>query len=65
MVPSDRVAEETSRIAIERDPENAKPYVILGTALAQLGHLKEAKAVFGGCAVRAKRGDKSPCHQFK
>ncbi len=47
--------------AIERDPEDAEPYLFLGTALQSTGKWKEGVDAYSRCVHTAKRGPVAEC----
>jgi tetratricopeptide (TPR) repeat protein len=51
--------------AVNAEPDDATAYVYWGTALMELGKRTEAKAIFGRCVERAKKGPVYECKQFK
>ena len=47
--------------AIERDPEDAYPYLYLGSALQSTGRWKEGIAAYSKCVHTAKKGPVAEC----
>jgi tetratricopeptide (TPR) repeat protein len=50
-----------ARAALALDPGDAQIYLLLGSALQELGQWDRAAGVFADCARRARRGPKSEC----
>lgn len=47
--------------AVDRDPGQADNYLLLGSALQEIGQWDRAATVFAVCAERARRGPRSEC----
>lgn len=50
-----------ARAAIEADPDDALPYLYLGSALQDMGRWKDAMGVYDACVKRATRGMVDEC----
>jgi hypothetical protein len=50
-----------ARAAVDRDPGQADNYLLLGSAMQELGQWDRAATVFAVCAERARRGPRSEC----
>jgi len=50
-----------ARAAIERDPEDAMPYLLLGSALQSTGKWKEGIEAYSKCVHTAKKGPVHEC----
>jgi hypothetical protein len=50
-----------ARAAIEADPDDALPYLYLGSALQDMGRWKDAMAAYDSCVKRATRGMIDEC----
>jgi hypothetical protein len=53
-----------ARQAVEKNPLDAEPYVLLAAGLQDLGAWSEARQVFAACRRKAKRGPSSTCQYF-
>jgi len=53
-----------ARAAIASDPLDARPYVLLGAGLQDLGEFAAARDVFQDCARTATRGPQTACRYF-
>jgi hypothetical protein len=54
-------AMETASAALEADPTDAMPYLVLGSALQDAGHWKEAHRAYELCVKNATKGMVSEC----
>lgn len=54
-------AMETASAALEADPTDAMPYLVLGSALQDAGHWKEAHHAYELCAKNATKGMVDEC----
>jgi hypothetical protein len=54
-------AASLARAAIALDPADAENYLLLGSALQEMGQWERATEVFADCARRAKRGPRGEC----
>jgi Flp pilus assembly protein TadD len=50
-----------ARAAVALDPGDANNYLLLGSALQEMGQWERATNVFADCAQRARRGPRSEC----
>lgn len=53
-----------ARIAVEANPGDAEPYLLLATGLQDLGNWPEAHAVFTACEQKTQRGPNASCRYF-
>jgi predicted Zn-dependent protease len=60
-----KAAIEKATASLDADPTDASPYLYAGTALMELGKLKEAKVLFARCVENATRGPRHECRQFR
>jgi cytochrome c-type biogenesis protein CcmH/NrfG len=51
-----------ARAALDADPRDAMPYLVLGSALQEMGRWKEANHTYALCAKHATRGMVDECH---
>jgi Flp pilus assembly protein TadD len=58
----DREAMTKATAAMEADPTNAMPYLVLGSALQDIGHWREARNAYELCVKNATRGMVEECH---
>jgi hypothetical protein len=54
-------AASLARAAIALDPADAENYLLLGSALQELGQWERASEVFADCVHRARRGPRGEC----
>jgi hypothetical protein len=53
-----------ARVAVDANPTDAEPYLLLATGLQDLGNWPEAHAVFAACEQKAQRGPNASCRYF-
>lgn len=53
-----------ARIAVEANPSDAEPYILLAAGLQDLGNWPEAHAVFTACEQKTQRGPNASCRYF-
>jgi hypothetical protein len=53
-----------AREAVQKNPLDAEPYILLAAGLQDLGAWHEAREVFSDCLRKAKRGTSSACQYF-
>ena len=53
-----------ARVAVDANPGDAEPYILLATGLQDLGNWPEARAVFTACEQKTARGPNASCRYF-
>ncbi len=53
-----------SRAALAKDPSDAMLYLYLGSALQDLGKVKEARKIYSECVHKATKGPKQECRMM-
>jgi hypothetical protein len=53
-----------ARSAVEANPAEAEPYILLAAGLQDLGNWSEARSVFAECERKARRGPNESCRYF-
>jgi hypothetical protein len=53
-----------ARVALDANPGDAEPYVLLATGLQDLGNWPEARAVFTACEQKTPRTSNATCRYF-
>ncbi len=53
-----------ARVAVDANPGDAEPYILLATGLQDLGNWREAHAVFTACEQKTQRGSNASCRYF-
>jgi len=53
-----------ARVAVDANPSDAEPYILLATGLQDLGNWPEAHTVFMACEQKTERGPNASCRYF-
>ncbi len=53
-----------ARVAVDANPGDAEPYILLATGLQDLGNWRDAHAVFTACEQKTQRGPNATCRYF-
>jgi hypothetical protein len=53
-----------ARVAVDANPGDAEPYILLATGLQDLGNWRDARAVFTACEQKTQRGANASCRYF-
>jgi len=59
-----RAGVAAARMAVNANPKNAEPYILLGAGLQDLGKWAEAQTVFATCKQETSSGPNATCRYF-